>query len=733
MNPFRRLKGPRLGTKLMLLGMLLLVVPWFSYRQLVEMERLLIQGQSHAQLLTAEGISTLFNGREDLFNDLPVAVQDYESLFAHPLQSAIRLDAKFEDWGGQLDNKVLSFGSVTGDTDGDFRVLLGERGGQLYVFMWINDPEPVYRKLDLLRLDSADQIRLSFIRTDGEDGRISLIPTEPGVATAYEMDADWRFAKGTPENRVQAVLVQTEKGWQAEFRLPLDMLGSSRYFGMAFVDVDDPEARTIANNTQTLPKAGKESFNLVVLRSPEVLNIVKGLGYSGARIMVIDAQKQVRAETGAEQTSTTSPDVDSWFDTPLEVFHFLRPYLHELTTGETWVSGSRPEDSTAIADRTIASSLNGEPIAVRREIDNDQEIIMAAHPIVSEDRILGTVVVEQNINEIMTFQRSAIEQVVLFSVASLFTVFIALLAFAGRLAWRIRNLRREASAAIDQYGRLRTNELSNEINSGDEIGDLARSVSNMLSKLHQHNTFLENMPRTLRHEINNPLNTLNTSLENLATENPEIEGSKYLESAKRGVIRIGSIVQNLADAANLEESLAAEELEVIDIHLLLRSYVNNCSITHKKCSFVYKGPDFPVYAAVSDFRIEQMLDKIVDNAIDFHRTNSPIKVQLDTNRDYLQITVANRGPTLPEEDRRSLFDSMVSHRGSHNRLHFGLGLYVVRVIAEHHAGFVRAFNLADNSGVAIMVQLPLAEGINDQRSGYADEETSATPPIAQTG
>jgi dedicated sortase system histidine kinase len=734
---FRRLKGPRLGTKLMLLGLMLLIIPWFSYRQLIEMERLLIQGQSHAQLLTAEGISTLFNGREDLFNDLPVALEDYESLFAHPLQSPVRLDGEVEDWGAELEDKFLNFGSAKADQDGDFSVLLGERGGQLYVYMRIIDPEAVYRNPDYLRLDSADQIRLSFIRTDGEDGRISLLSTEDSAPTAYEMDADWRFAtKGTPENRVQAVLQPSEDGWLAEFRLPLDMLGSSRYFGISFVDVDDPEQRTIVHNTQTLPKAGKESFNLVVLRSPEVLNIVQGLGYSGARILVIDAQKQVRAETGADQTTAAvKPSEEPWIGVAFEMFDYIRPYLHELTTGEDWMNGSSEVDTEVIADRTISSSLNGEPIAVRREIDNDQEIIMAAHPIVSEDRVLGTVVVEQNIDEILTFQRSAIEQVILFSVASLFAVFIALLAFAGRLAWRIRNLRREASAAIDQYGRLKTSELSNEMNSGDEIGDLARSVSNMLSKLHQHNTFLENMPRTLRHEINNPLNTLSTSLDNLAFEYPDVSNSKYLESAKRGVIRIGSIVQNLADAANLEESLEAEEMEVIDIQLLLRSYVNNCSIGNKNCSFVYKGPDYPVYAAVSDFRIEQMLDKIVDNAVDFHRANSPIRIQLDTNRDFLQITVANRGPTLPEQDRNTLFDSMVSHRGPQNQLHFGLGLYVVRVIAEYHGGFVRAFNLTDNSGVAIMVQLPLAETIDGAQTSYPEpqEAITATPLVARTG
>jgi K+-sensing histidine kinase KdpD len=64
---------------------------------------------------------------------------------------------------------------------------------------------------------------------------------------------------------------------------------------------------------------------------------------------------------------------------------------------------------------------------------------------------------------------------------------------------------------------------------------------------------------------------------------------------------------------------------------------------------------------------------------------------------------------------------MVSHRGPQNRLHFGLGLYVVRVIAEHHGGFVRAVNLADGSGVAIMVQLPMARAELAQQTANGRE------------
>jgi len=694
---------------------------------------LLIQGQSQAQLLTAEGISTLFNGREDLFDDLPIEVEDYEPLFAHPLSGAVRMDGTIDDWDQDLDDDYLSFGTASGTEDSDFKLLLGERAGQLYAHMRIRDEDLVLRDPDYLRLDNADHIRINFIQADGEDGRVSLILDKSSNITGFLMDEQWRYAAtGAADNRIQGYVTRPSNPEYAgeiwvEFRFPLTLLGSRRFFGITWVDVDDPVSRAIVKTTKTLPTAGKQSFNLVVLRTPEVRNIIQGLGYAGARILVIDDERRVRAETGAIQTDDPVVEDTSWYRPVTRTFEAVRPWIHALAMWEPYKDRENKQtQEERAADRAIGSSLSGEPIALRSSRGEGSEIILAAHPIVSQDAVIGTVVVEQNINNILSFQRTALEQVILVSVLSLFAVFIALLAFAGRLAWRIRGLRREASAAIDSYGRLRTNALTNEMYAGDEIGDLARSVSNMLSRLHRHNTFLESMPRTLRHEINNPLNTLSTSLENLAEEYPGVEDSKYLESAKRGVHRIGSIVQNLADAANLEESLEAEELELIDLDQLLQNYVANCNLVHEHCEFTYRGPGRPAWAMVSDFRIEQLLDKIIDNAVDFHRADSAIRVQLDIFGDQLQLTVANRGPILHSDVEKSVFDSMVSHRGQQNRLHFGLGLYVVRIIAEHHGGFVRAMNLADGSGVAVMVQLPVAHV--DERPAAASR---AQPIIAE--
>lgn len=697
-----RRRGLRLGTKLALLVLALaaLLVPWLSTLLIDEMGQALAQMRSQHQRLTAKSISTVFNGRDDLFADLPVDPSAYEALFAEPIPNRVRLDGAAADWGGALE-RARQFGPP--GSDGAFALSLGTRGSMLHIYMEIADDRHVYRDPSFLRLDNADQLRISFIRPDGEDGRIAVTLSESGGITAYRMLPDWRFAvAGPPETAVQGFVRETPGGYALELRMPFALIGARRFFGLAFVDVDDAATRAVRAIVRTLPAAtGSGSFQLVPLRSPDLLDILQGLGYSQMRILVIDAQRRVRAEIGGPRALAPAPPERSWETRLLDWLTALRRRF-----------GADPAAASAAArgeqiDRVMDAALAGETVAVRRRA-GEAETILAGHPIVSEGTVIGMIAVEQNIDDILFFQREAIDKVVLASVSMFFAVLLCLVFFSGRLTWRIRALRRDASAAIDASGRLRATAVASGLRDRDEIGDLARSVSAMLARLAQHHTFLQRMPRTLRHEINNPLNTLNTSLEHLAQESAAVRESKYLDSAKRGVMRIGAIVQNLADAANLEDSLAAEDAEVIDIGALLRSYVGNCAAAHPGHRFVFRGVPRPVPVNAADYRIEQLLDKLIDNAVDFHRAGSPIRVQLDVVRDHARIAVANRGPLLPPDAAGALFDSMVSRRVPGNRLHFGLGLHVVRVIAEQHGGSAQSLNLADGSGVAIIVLLPLA-------------------------
>ena len=718
-------RGPGLVLKLFLLSTGLLIIPWFSLRQLLEMESLMAQAQARTQLLTARGIATLLNGREDLFDDFPVAVEDFAVLYVLPLPATMQVDGDDRDWPRAGTSERL-YGATDGIVgDGGFGLTVGERDGELYGLLRVRDDALVPQAGPAPRLDRVDHVRLFFRSRRGDETRLAITFAGDGGAVAHATDARWQAIEGAPQAWVQAALRPVAGGAALEFSLPLAMLQSRRYFGLSYVDVDGARADgTVAppRITQSLPSVDALGYDLVVVRSPEVAAIIQGLTYAGARVLVLDARRQVRAEAGSYRAQRTPAGAAGGAQSPralpapARAESLLDRLLSPILPWVRWLLAVLPLDyrghvtsAEAPVDRAIARALAGTPATLRRELDNREEIIMAVHPIISARGVIGAVVVEENTDAIAALQRQAVERVTAVSALSLFVVMLALLAFSLRLAWRIRSLRQRASGAIDNEGRLQTVDLGSHERASDELGDLARSIAGMLSRLQQHTRFLETIPRTLRHELNNPLNTLSTSLHNLESQHPALEGSRYLDAAKRGVLRIGGIVQHLADAASLEESLREEEREELDLGDLVRSYVSNCQLTHSDATFVLDAGPEPLPVLVADYRIEQLLDKLVDNAIDFHTPGTPIVVGLRAVREQVELRVENTGPLLPGALLSSLFESMVSSRApNQDGVHFGLGLYVVRVIAEHHGGSASAANRADGSGVVIAVRLPRA-------------------------
>ena len=125
----------------------------------------------------------------------------------------------------------------------------------------------------------------------------------------------------------------------------------------------------------------------------------------------------------------------------------------------------------------------------------------------------------------------------------------------------------------------------------------------------------------------------------------------------------------------------------------------------------YKGREFEFTNSVDEAQVTgspelliQMLDKLVDNAVDFSADGDTIQLTLDERDDALLIGVMNPGPELPERMRSQMFDSMVSMRGGEDSRHLGLGLYVARLIAEGQGGRISADNV--EGGVRFTVAIP---------------------------
>lgn len=433
----------------------------------------------------------------------------------------------------------------------------------------------------------------------------------------------------------------------------------------------------------------------------EVAAILRGLERNSARIWVVDRNLEVVAMSGA----LVAPDEEA---NPGPVTRWWR----KLTGAEV---RDRKDVQALLADATppssqaVASALFGATASWVRPVGSgDVVVVAAAHPVWVGDRVAGAVVVEESTHAILSVRDRAIERLMLLSLTGIAIAALVLLGFASRLSWRIRRLRDEAESAVDGQGRI--TQLTAASSAGDEVGDLSRSFSRLLGRLAQHHGYLETMASRLSHELRTPIAVVRSSLENLQLDPLPEQSQAYIERANAGLTRLTRILSRMSEATRMEQALASTESERFDLNALVAECAQGYRMAHGEARIKAELPAYPAWVRGAPDLAAQMLDKLVDNAMDFATPGTAVRLSLELGETAVRLSVTNRGPALPEALEGKLFDSMVSGRkgdGGEDP-HLGLGLYVARLIAQFHGGTLSATNLPASGEVRFSATLPLA-------------------------
>ena len=714
--------------KLLMVALLLLLIPWMSYIYVQDMKTFLLAGQEDALALTSRAVATVLHDRPELFSEQASFDPDQaegNEIYAAPLPNFINVNGDLSDWGEQINQTITSTPSPVDTVINPENVIsvdhtMGYRGNFIYALFKVTDEEVVFRPTDFLRVDVADHIRLTLQTPETNEQRYTLVTGEPGRMSIYLMDSAWQYPiTGEPNYDFSAELQLTNSGYNVELRIPRFMLHSDSRISMAVADVDNADTFEIEAVVRTTPESENDLLSRVLVRSPEIDKILKGLDRADTRIWVFGNDSRPRTVVGDILNASAAYEVvkPNYDGKVLGYVWSLAAYYYNVTlqTIFTYIIEQSPSsqgdqlDEQTLNYELVEQALKGEISTIRGpSIDNQGPILISAHPIYLGDSIPGAVVVEQSTNQVLRQQQAILENVISITLLVLITVATALLVFASRLTVRIRRLRNATETAIDRDGRILHQRLNAEAKASDEIGDLSRSVSNMLGRLSQYTNYLKGLPDTLAHEVSNPLNVVNSSLHNLSQEAPELADSKYMTRAQNGLNRIGSILRNLTEAANLEQAMQSETREQIDLVDLIESYVDGYSFSNPDQPFDVIIQTRPLRVEVAPDYIAQALDKLVDNAIDFAAPNTAIVVKAKRVNNLAQIDIINKGSRLPEGMAERIFEPLVSlGRKDAQKISLGMGLYIVKLIASFHGGDVIARNLLSADGVIFSLSLPI--------------------------
>ncbi len=715
--------------QLLLLSLFLFAIPWLGYKYVWELEQYLRTGQEQTMVGTARAVATALHERPALFDSQSSYLQTVRpgtDLYAAPIDAPVRLDGELTDWQQftplaqqyGADQVVNWFQSTfpRPEISLSFQHMVGRYGQYLYAMFAVTDNQLVWRGKNSLSIDRSDHLLIGLTTENGKLQRFIIAPFESGWVNAYRLDEDLsRYRAADNELRIQGRWVRTPNGYNIELRFPLEMTSGALAF--AVVDVDDADTRTKQYAVGTANPNTSDGLGTVVTPSPEIERILAGLKYADSRVWVVDKHKRVLARAGDLQSSAgfrtrQRPASDHAWWRWIEQNWLLPLYYHILTKPPAEFVDDMA-DAYALAGKDITAALNGEPDSLwRLTPDNKAVVLSAAYPIYIDDTVMGAVVVEQTTHGIRTLRNRALEELFHVILAVMLLGTAGLLLFANRISSRIRKLRDDTEAVIDDNGKI-VGTLA-PARQRDEIGDLSRAFADVLSRLQQYNSYLENMASRLSHELRTPIAVVKSSLDTLAQVDDRQEQAVFVQRAQTGISRLSTILNSMSEATRLEHAIAQEDIETFDVTRVLSGCVAGYQHAYADRQFQLKGADAPIRITGSPELFAQMLDKIVANATEFSDPRDTIVLNAWRDGKSAHFSVTNPGPTLPDGMKNQLLQSMVSVRPEGSRQqasahpHLGLGLYIANMIAQFHKGSLTLNNLPDNTGVCVVITLPLA-------------------------
>jgi two-component system, OmpR family, sensor histidine kinase ChvG len=670
--------------QLLIVALTTLVLPWAGCQYARELESALRSSQEKSLLASAGTIANALSAQpQRVFHDsgaAPAFSPEAGDLYVFPLASQPLLDGYHDDWDISADPAPLP-------TSNGYHSRLQAGANDRYLFLYLEvddahfDPEPNNARPE----DRFDRVDLTLQGPDGARASYFFATNAQGLIAAQSVVAVGGADRVVAEPRIQAFWLQTSAGFHLEARIPLSFVGSQLW-----VEAVDGSGNGRSGTDATANPQGGRLFFVTAGLDALLSTFIR----ENTVVTVIDSNALKLGTAGnlsKNRQGETDDSGSSWY----------RYFMGVDTTNLPRLASA----ADRLSGDSVRAALAGHPHAEWVKGGNYPELLLtAAAPIMIDAHPAGAVFMVQAADQLLAQRDRALTRLFNLTLIATASAVIIMLVFATWISLRIGRLQSAADTAVGSDGRIRLR--MPESASADEIGALSRGFERLLSRLNEHALYLRTLGGKLSHELRTPLTIVRSSLDNLESEGLRDDQLRYITRAREGTARLQSILSALGAAARVEESIKQSERVNFELRELLSSAIAAYRDGFPDARIALEMPPDPCFIRGAPDLIVQLLDKLIENAVDFCPPQGTISVRLERIQPNYLLQVSNDGPAIPAELMDRLFESLFEQRpGRDDKPHFGLGLYIVRLIAEFHGGTALAANR--DGGVVFSVTLPL--------------------------
>lgn len=274
-----------------------------------------------------------------------------------------------------------------------------------------------------------------------------------------------------------------------------------------------------------------------------------------------------------------------------------------------------------------------------------------------------------------------------------------------------------ATAGLRQIARLRraadriaeTDELRPiPVHGQDELARFTRSFNEMLAALQASRTKQAELVADAGHELKTPLTSLRTNVELLmmASRSGATISAKDREELEADVIaqieELSTLVGDLVDLAREDgPQQVIEEVDVVDV---IETSLERVERRRPDVTFILKLNDWFLFGDPA--ALGRAVLNLMDNAAKWSPEGGTVRIGLrPVSGNLVELTVADSGPGIPEEERAKVFDRFYRAIQSRSMPGSGLGLAIVKQVIVRHGGTI-AVEDSDDGGTLMRVRLP---------------------------
>jgi len=237
----------------------------------------------------------------------------------------------------------------------------------------------------------------------------------------------------------------------------------------------------------------------------------------------------------------------------------------------------------------------------------------------------------------------------------------------------------------------------------DEVAPLTQALNDLFARLQHAFDNERRFTADAAHELRTPLAALKTQAQVAMRSVDDGERKTALENVLRGVDRTTHLVAQLLTLARLDPEAAMTAHLVVDLHRLCAETIAELAPA-AQARHIELTLEAAADCSISgnDAQLAVLLRNLVDNAIRYTPAGGRVTVSLAPREDGTVLEVSDTGPGIPEQEKQQVLERFYRIPGSAAE-GSGLGLSIVRRIAELHGAELELRNGAGGSGLAVRV------------------------------